>query len=101
MILGRYKKQPGEVEDYPIDFSDWLRAGETISSVSAVAACTTTPSDTSLAVVNTTIATSAVNVRLSGGTDGETYKVTVTTTTGGTGAGRIDESEFTVKVKEE
>lgn len=100
MIIGRYTKQPDEVEDYQIDFSDWLRDGETIASSDAVAECTSTPVDTALTVVGTTLSATAVNVRLSGGLADSTYKVTVTTTSGGTGAGRVDESEFVVKVKD-
>ena len=42
----------------------------------------------------------AIRVRMTGGTALETYKVTVQTTSGGTGAGRLDESEFIVKVKD-
>lgn len=100
MILGRYTKQPTEVEDYDIDFSDWLRAGETLATSTATVVCQSTPGDSALASSGVTIASSSVRVRLTGGTAGETYKVTVSTTSGGTGAGRLDESEFIVKVKD-
>ena len=97
MILGKYTKQPNEVSDYDIDFGVWLRSGETAVSASAVATCTT-GADTSLVVASVSVIDSnSVRVRLTGGADAQTYKVTVTTTTD---AGRVDESEFVVKVKD-
>lgn len=101
MILGKYTKQPGEVCDYDIDFSDWLRAGETLStSVVSSIECQTEPADSALVNSGVTVATSSVRVRMTAGTAGKTYKVTVRTTSGGTGSGRVDESEFIVKVKD-
>lgn len=101
MILGKYTKQPNEVSDYDIDFAEWLRAGETIStSVVSAVTCMTEPVDSALTSSGVTIASTAARVRLTGGTAGKTYKITVRTTTGGTGSGRVDESEFVVKVKD-
>ena len=96
MILGRYTKQPQEVSDYDIDFTPWLRSGESLSNASATRACLTS-ADTSLVVVSTTLSSAIVRVRLSGGLAGEDYKVTVLTTSS---SGRVDESEFKVKVRE-
>lgn len=96
MILGRYTKQPSEVSDYDIDFSSWLRSDETLSTTSATYACTTSE-DASLTVVDVSLSSAVVRVRLSGGADGEEYKVTVQTTSS---SGRVDESEFKIKVRE-
>lgn len=100
MILDRKEKQPAEVKDYPIDYSEWLAeitAGDTIASASAEAVCTTDATDTALVVNSVSTAATGLAVWLSGGTDGQTYKVTVTVNTVG---GRIDQSEFIVKLKD-
>lgn len=100
MILDRKEKQPAEVKDYPIDYSEWLAeiaAGDTIASAVAAAVCTSTPADTALVVNQVVLSNTAVTVWLSAGTANEKYKVTVTVTTTG---GRIDQSEFIVKVKD-
>lgn len=100
MILGKRDKQPAERKDYPIDFSDWLAeisGGDTISIATAVVACTSTPANTAMTIYQVVVSPSGVSVWLEGGTDGETYKVTVTATTAGA---RIDESEITVRVKD-
>ncbi len=96
MILGRYTKQPSEVSDYDIDFTDWLRSDETLASATATVACLTS-TDASLSMEGETLTAKIVRVRLSGGLAGEDYKVTVQTTSS---SGRLDESEFKVKVRE-
>ena len=100
MILDRKEKQPAEVKDYPIDYSDWLAeisGGDTIVSANAVAVCTSDSTDTALVVDSVSTAATGLAVWLSAGTDGQAYKVTVTVHTVG---GRIDQSEFIVKVKD-
>lgn len=96
MILDRKEKQPVDIKDYPITYAEWLQ-GDTIASVSASVECLTDPSNSSLTVYNLTQAPTAVSVWLSGGTDGQRYKVSVTIDTVG---GRRDQSEFILKVKE-
>lgn len=97
MILDRKEKQPIEVKDYPIDYTDWLDSGDVLVDATATVVCLTTPSNTSLTVTNITLSPTAVSVWLSGGTNGERYKVSVNATTQG---GRLDQSEFLVKVKD-
>lgn len=97
MILGKYIKQPSEVSDYDIDFAQWARFGETLLTSGATAICTTDATDTALVVVSVTVSSSALRIRLSGGTAGQSYQVTALTETS---SGRIDESEFIVLVKE-
>ncbi len=96
MILAKYEKQPAEVKDYDIDYSEWLGPPtDTVSSLVTVVTCAT---EVVPALVVQTFETAATTVKLwiAGGTDGARYKVTVRMTTAG---GRIDESEliFTVK----
>lgn len=98
MILDRKEKQPIEIKDYSINYAEWLTdVGDTLTSVNAAVVCLTDPTNTALLVSNLTLAPTAVSVWLSGGTDGQRYKVTVTVTTLG---GRRDQSEFIVKIKE-
>lgn len=100
MILDRKEKQPAEVKDYPIDYSQWLAeisGGDTLASAIATAVCTTDATNTALVVNQVVVSNTALSVWLSSGTDGQTYKVTVTATTAG---GRVDQSEFIVKVRD-
>jgi hypothetical protein len=86
-----FQKQPAEVLDYDVDFSDWLDA-DTISSVVATAA---TGLNVASSIFSNT--TKIVKVWLNGGTTGNTYKVTVRVTTG---VGRVKEVDFNLVVTE-
>jgi hypothetical protein len=99
MILMKYDKQPADVKDYDTDYTDWMPTGDAISTYSASVVCLTDTTETSpTLLVDSQEATSLVlKTWLSGGTSGQTYKVTVTITTTG---GRTDQAEFKVKVKD-
>lgn len=97
MILDKYIKQPAEVKDYDIDFSEWLPTGDTISTYEGEVVCLTDEDDEELVIDSQSATSTTLKTWLSGGTDGQTYKVTVTVTTAG---GRVDQSEFKVKVKD-
>ena len=98
MILGTFYKQPSEVKDYTISYSDWLAGiGDSVNDATAAVVCTSDQTDTSLTVKSVHISPTSVTVWLSGGTDRRKYKVTVRASTVG---GRIDESEFLVVVKD-
>lgn len=91
MILGTFSKQPVEVLDYDIDCSEWLVSDDALASATAVV-------DTAgLTVDSVLISSPRVKVWLSGGTNGATYKVTVTITTDD---GRVKQVEFRVRVKD-
>lgn len=92
-ILGRWVKQPNERLSYAVDFTDWLaeRPGNSIASFTVVA----TPGIT---VVATSKTGAIISTLLSGGTEGTTYKITVTVTT--SASSEVKEAEFTVKIKE-
>lgn len=90
-VLARFQKQPADQQDYDIDFTDYLAAladeGESVFT-------TVEPGITLLA---NSLNNGVVKVWLAGGTDGQTYKVTVTLTTKG---GRVKQAEIKIKVKE-
>ena len=93
-ILERFTKQPADRQDYDISFVDWLAAlGDTALSVVVTTDAGITQSSPAV------LFGGLVKVWLSGGLDGQTYKVTITLTTAST-PGRIKQVEITVKVKE-
>lgn len=102
MILGRFLKQPAEVLDYDIDFSEFLPEGDALSFAGDPPV--PTPLDVVVSPSGLTLGPTFVvggkiiKQWLSGGTDGTTYKVTVTATSN---AGRVKQIEFSVRVKDE
>lgn len=94
MILGRFVKQPAETLDYDIDFSQFFADGDTILSV---ASPVISPSGLN-AGGTFVIAGTTVKQWLTGGTDGNRYKITITVTSN---AGRVKQVEFFVRVKDE
>jgi hypothetical protein len=97
-ILERFTKQPAEVKDYDVNYAPWLDPMvDTIASHTVVAECTSDPDDTALEIDSTVQTTKALKLWISGGTDGQKYKITIRVTTAG---GRIDESELAFTVKD-
>ena len=90
-ILGKFTKQPADVLDYDFDYSDWLD-----DRVDTIATQTVT-ADTGITVGTVSNASGVVKAWISGGTDGQTYKVTCTMTSAG---GRIKQAEISIRVKE-
>jgi len=97
-----FVKDPDAVLDYLVDFAaltngnddeDYLEAGETISSHTAVAETGLTVDSSATANTNT-----GVRVWLSGGTINTTYDVTVQIVTS---SSRTDDRTFRVRVKEQ
>ena len=91
MTLARFTKQPADMQDYDIDFTEWL------TGFADTGASHTVVVDTGITKVSNTLIAGVVKVWLSGGSDGTSYKVTATLTTTG---GRVKQAEITVKVKE-
>lgn len=91
MILGSFSKQPVEVLDYDIDCSDWIVSDD------AVVSATATVDGTGLVINSVSVSSPRIKVWLSAGTNGSSYKVTVTITTDD---GRIKQVEFRVRVKD-
>lgn len=90
MLISTEKKQSIERTDYNIDYSHWLTGDDSISSY------TVTANDDAL-VVEGLVIDKTINLWVSGGIDGVTYKITITVTTA---QGRIKEDEFKIKVKD-
>jgi hypothetical protein len=97
MILAKYEKQPAEVKDYDIDYSEWLiPAEDTISSITTAVTSETEVAPT-LEVDYTQNTITVAKLWVSGGTVATQYKITVVMTSVG---GRIDESELVFNVKD-
>lgn len=80
MRLGRFSQTTADRKHYTIDYSEWLDVGEQVASVTySVDHSVTTP----LVVNGSVIAGDGKSILffVSGGDDGETYKVIVTATT--------------------
>lgn len=98
MILKKFTKQPLEVKDYDIDYSDFLQYGnDSIASATVTVVCLTTPLNTALVVASVETTAKLVKIWVSGGASDETYKVTVFAVTTG---GRTDESELIFYIKD-
>lgn len=91
MNLGTFTKQPVEVKDYDLDYSEWLVAADTVEA----AEVTVEPAGLTVGYVFTQ--DKKIKVWLSAGTNGTVYKLTVTMTTAD---GRVKQDEFKVKVKD-
>jgi hypothetical protein len=97
MILAKYEKQPAEVKDYDIDYSDWLiPAEDTIDTITTTVTSETQATPT-LEVDYTQNTITVAKLWISGGTVGTQYKITVLMTSEG---GRIDESELIFSIKD-
>ncbi len=92
MILGNFTKQPVDVVDYDIDYSEWLTNGDNLQS----ATLGVEPA-TSLVIDSVFVNDPRIKIWVSGGTNGVTYKLTVTATTTD---GRVKQDEFRIKVKD-
>lgn len=90
-ILGKFTKQPVEVQDYDIDF------GEYLTSQSDTAVSHTTAAESGVTIMSSNLVGSVVKVFVAGGTDGNQYKVSATVTTTG---GRVKQGDILVRVKE-
>lgn len=90
-VLGKFVKQPSEVLDYDVDFSDWF------SNRSDTPSTFTVTAETGITVVSSSRIGNVVKIILSGGTSGTKYKVTVKLTTTNL---LVKEADFIVAVKE-
>jgi len=90
-ILAKFEKQPADIQDYDISFTDWL-AGYADTGASQV-----TTVETGITLAASMLSGGVVKVWLSGGLNGTSYKVTTTLSTTG---GRVKQAEIVIKVKE-
>ena len=95
--IGSFTKQPGDILDYDVDYSAWLIEGDAVSASTVLIELLAGQSPGTLAVSGKNNLTSRVKLWLTGGANGDSYKVTVTMTST---EGRVKQDEFTMKVKE-
>ena len=87
----KFTKQPADVLDYDIDLTDWMSSGDSVQN-------TTASAESGLTVSVSNANTTTPKVWCSSGTDGTTYKVTVTVTTTD---GRTKEIDFKISVRDD
>lgn len=90
-ILAKFTKQPVEVQDYDIDFTDYLTSQSDTASTHVVTA------ETGITVVSSNLTAGVVKVFVSGGIDGKQYKVSASITTAG---GRVKQGDILIRVRE-
>lgn len=90
MIIGRPVKQPIDVQDYDVDYSEWLPLGDTLDSATVTAPA-------GITIDSYFVASPIVKVWVSGGTAGQSYKLQIV---GTTNYGRVKETELVIRVKE-
>lgn len=87
-----FTKQPSDVLDYTLDFSQWLAPSDTIAAITVTA-------DPGITLSQSSFTNTTITVWLAGGTDGASYKIQVLATTASSPA-RIKDVDFLLKVKE-
>jgi hypothetical protein len=93
-ILGVINKQPSEVLDFDISYAPVLQGrNDTLSSATGFS----TPPGITIVSATVNASSHVTQTKISGGTDGLTYKVTIQTSTTG---GLLYEDEVTVIVEE-
>ena len=93
-ILAKFEKQSDDVQDFDIDFSEWLAArNDTAVGPGGLVAAT----DAGLTIIAATLSNGVVKIFTSGGTNGVTYKLTARITTAGN---RVKSGEVKIKVKD-
>lgn len=93
-VLGKFFKQPAEILDYDVDYTDWFSNRTDAPAASNPVTVSVEPGITLVTFSRTGLVVKAV---ISGGTAGTKYKVTVRMTTT---AGLVKEADFTITVKE-
>lgn len=91
-IQGKFEKQPAEVIDVVLDYTDWFAERDDAPASIAVT------SDTGITIADDSLIANEARIVLSGGTDGVRYKVTVLLTTNASPA-IVKEVDFYVRVK--
>lgn len=96
-IIGKVFKQPVEVQDYDIDFTEWLASVVDVAPGPATNNNLSIVAPAGITLMSYTLITGVVKLWVSGGTDGVSYKIVVTLTSVG---GRIKQVELQIKIKD-
>ena len=94
-ILAKYTKQPADEQDYDIDFQSEFLNG--LNDTAPGPGGVQVTADPGITIDSFSLLAGRVKVWVSGGTSGESYKITVTLSTT---YGRTKQVEIVVKVKE-
>ena len=86
-VFKDHKKDPDAVLDWIFDWNDWLSEAETITTVEFIV-------DPGITIDTETQTTKTATVWLSGGTEGQVYRVTCRITSS---EGRTDDRSFTLR----
>lgn len=97
MLLGTFNKQPVERYDYDFDYSHWLTEGDNLESTVVEVYPNDSAEIGGLQIETVTVIDPIIKLWISGGINGVTYKVTMTSNTAD---GRIKQDEFKLKVKD-
>jgi hypothetical protein len=92
MAIDSFTKQPSEVQDYDMDFGEYLALMADTPATHVV-----DPPPVGITLINSSIVGQNIKVWLSGGTSGQRYKITGRMTTAG---GRTKEHEILILVKD-
>jgi len=93
-ILARFEKQPADVQDFDVDYRDWLLGMEDTAPGPAGLVVVADPGIT---ILTSVLVNGVVKVWTGGGVSGTTYKITITVTTLGN---RVKQAEIKIRVKE-
>jgi len=93
-IIGKFEKQPAEILDYDVDYTEWFSNRTDAPAVSNPIEVIV---EDGITLVGATLTGLVVKIVLSGGTVATKYKITVRMTTV---ADLVKEADFTVTVKE-
>lgn len=96
-IIGKVFKQPVEVQDYDIDFTEWLASVVDVAPGPATNNNLSIVAPAGITLMSYTLIAGVVKLWVSGGTDGVSYKIVVTLTSVG---GRIKQVELQIKIKD-
>jgi len=74
-------KQPSEIRQFTMEFANLLSSGETISTISSISDEIRGGGVSDLTVYNEAVSGTTVVFWVSGGTDGQTYRIEIVITT--------------------
>lgn len=97
MLLGTFSKQPVERYDYDFDYGDWLTEGDNLETTTVEVHPNDSTEVGGLQIDTVTVIDPIVKLWISGGINGVTYKITMTSNTAD---GRIKQDEFKLKIKD-
>lgn len=94
-VLGSFVMQPADEWDFDVRYDKWLPASDTVSD-QVMPTVAVTPAGLVVDTITRDFDNKKIKMWLSGGTDGERYKVEVTTRSK---EGRVRQDEFYVTVR--